>query len=288
MKKVALSFIFLSMAFSITAGGPWPQKKGNFYVKVSEWWVVFDQHFTDQGLIDPNTTTGLFSTTLYAEYGISDRFTATVYAPLLSRNYMNNLVSLTTNEVLVPGEAINRIGDIDFSAKYALTKLFPVSATLTLGIPTGVASAGVAGNLQTGDGEFNQLLQVDVGQGFQYSEKVAGYFTSYAGVNNRTKGFSDEFRYGIEGGLSFVEDRLWLIGRVSGVESFQNGETAATVSSTSIFSNNSEFTSYGVEAAYYISKKYGFSASFASVFRGKIIAAAPSYSIGFFYDMGKA
>jgi hypothetical protein len=287
MKKSILFLVFMSMVFSLAAGGPWPQKKGNFYVKLSEWWIVFDQHYTDSGLIDPNVTTGLFSTTLYAEYGISDRLTATVYAPLLTRNFMNNLVSSTNNEVLVPGEAINRIGDLDISAKYALSRSFPIAATLTLGIPTGVTSAGTEGNLQTGDGEFNQMFQLDAGQGFKYSEKVSGYFSGFAGVNNRTNGFSDEFRYGVEGGVSFVDSKLWVIGRVNGVESFQNGETAATVSSTSIFSNNSEFTSYGVEAAYYITKRIGFSASVTSAFRGKVIAAAPSYSVGFFYDMSK-
>jgi hypothetical protein len=287
MKKSVLFLVFMSMVFSLSAGGPWPQKKGNFYLKLSEWWLVFDQHFTDQGLIDPNTTTGIFSTTLYAEYGISDRLTAVVYAPLITRNYMNNLVSLTNNEVLVPGEAINRIGDIDVSARYALSRSFPVSATLTLGVPTGVSSAGVEGNLQTGDGEFNQMLQLDAGQGFKYTKNIAGYLSGFVGLNNRTNGFSDEFRYGMEGGVSFVKNKLWVIGRINGVESFQNGDTAATTSSTSIFSNNSEFTSYGIETAYYITQKIGVSASVASAFRGRVIAAAPSYSIGFFYDMSK-
>lgn len=287
MKKLILLLFFMSMFCGLKAGGPWPQKKGNLYLKLSEWWLVFDQHYTDQGLIDPNITTGLFNTTLYAEYGVTNRFTATVYAPLLSRNYMNNLVSMTNQALLVPGEAINRIGDIDISAKYAISTSFPVAVTATFGIPSGVASAGSEGNLQTGDGEFNQMLQIDVGQGFNISESVSGYFSLYSGVNNRSNGFSDEFRYGLEAGVSFVGNKLWLIGRVNGVESFQNGETAATISSTSIFSNNSEFTSYGVEAAYYVSKRIGFSASVASAFRGKVIAAAPSYSVGVFYDMSK-
>ncbi|WP_235296958.1 hypothetical protein [Portibacter marinus] len=287
MKKQYIVAILFLYAGSLLAGGPWPQKKGQVYLKLSEWWLVFDQHYTDQGLLDPNITTGLFNTTIYAEYGFTDRLTGIVYAPLLSRNYMNNLISATNQELLVPGEAINGLGDIDITAKYAISRSFPVSVSLTLGLPTGVPSAGSEGNLQTGDGEFNQLVQIDAGQGFQLSENIGAYFSALVGFNNRTRGFSDEFRYGLEAGMGLLNNRLWLIGRLNGVESFQNGETAATISSTSIFSNNSEFTSYGAEAAYYVTKRFGVSASFASAFRGRIIAAAPSYSVGLFYDMSK-
>ncbi len=290
MKKIYIILALVIFGSNLKAGGPWPQKKGNLYFKLSEWWMVFDQHYTDQGLIDPNVTTGLFNTTIYAEYGITNRLTGMIYTPLLSRNYMNNLISRTTNEILVPGEAINRIGDSDVSLKYALStgeKFIPVSATLTLGLPIGVASAGSQGNLQTGDGEFNQMLQIDAGGGFNISEKISSYASGFAGFNNRSNGFSDEFRFGVEAGFSLANNKLWIIGRLNGVESLKNGDTAATASSTSVFANNAEYTSYGVEAAYYISRRLGVSAGFASAFRGEIIAAAPSYSVGVFYDMSK-
>ena len=95
---IFISVIFLNVSF---AGGPWPQPKGKGYFKLSEWWTVFDQHYTDQGLIDPNVTTGIFNTSLYAEFGITNRLTAQFNGALLSRNYMNNLRSATTEELLV-------------------------------------------------------------------------------------------------------------------------------------------------------------------------------------------
>lgn len=290
MKKLLVVLFCLGILNSINAGGPWPQKKGNIYFKLSEWWLVFDQHYTDVGLIDPNVTNGIFSTNVYVEYGITNRLTGVVYAPLLVRNYMNNLVSKTTNEILIKGEAINKIGDADLSLKYAISKgdnFLPISATLTLGLPTGTSSAGTDGNLQTGDGEFNQMFLVDVGGGFNINKEVSSYASGFAGLNNRTNGYSDEFRFGLEAGISFLKNKIWIIGRLNGVESFKNGDTAETNTSTSIFANNSEYTSYGIEAAYYVTKNIGFSASFASAFRGEIIAAAPSYSIGVFYDMSK-
>lgn len=291
MKNILLIIVLVITSINLSiAGGPWPQQKGKGYFKLSESWIIFDQHFTDAGLLDPNITTGIFNTNFYGEYGITDQFTGIINGPFFTRNYTNNLVSGTTGEVLVPGEAVNALGDIDLGFKYGfkLTSLeIPVSATLILGLPTGKASAGTQGNLQTGDGEFNQMLQIDAGAGFNLTPKINSYFSTYIGFNNRTNGYSEEFRYGLEAGLGFMGRKLWVIGRVGGVESFKNGETAATITSTSIFANNTEYTSFAVEAAYYVTKRVGFSASYAGAWRGEIIAAAPTYSVGVFYDLGR-
>ncbi|MFT4535929.1 MAG: hypothetical protein ACJA1A_002829 [Saprospiraceae bacterium] len=279
------STIFISASF---AGGPWTQKKGIGYFKLSEWWITYDKHYTDSGELDPNITSGIYNTSFYGEYGLSDRFTAILYAPLFSRSLYNNEVSGTTGDTVQPGEAVNSIGDVDVSFKYGLTASgakFPISATLTLGLPTGITGKGERGTLQTGDGEFNQSIQIDAGTGFKIG-KTNAYFSTFAGINNRTNGFSEEFKYGGEVGAGLFNQKLWLIARLNGVESFNNGSEEST-GNTSIFADRAEYTSYGLEAAFYITKQFGISASFASAFRGKIIAAAPSYSVGVFLDLSK-
>ena len=287
MKRAKLLFLFIvSIQLTAFAGGPWPVKKGKAYIKLSEWWTVFDQHYTDRGFLDPNVTTGIFNTNFYTEYGITDQFTVIANANLFSRTYMNNLKSGTTGEILVPGEALNSIGDIDLGFKYGfkLGKKIPVALSLVLGIPTGVQSGGSQGNLQTGDGEFNQIIQVDIGGSFSLG-KIPAYYSAYTGINNRTQGFSDEWRLGAEAGLGLFDKKLWLISRLNIVDSFKNGATAETNSSTSIFSNNSEFSSIGLEANWYVSQKFGISAGAAGAFRGEIIAAAPSFNVGVFLDL---
>ena len=288
MKKslfiIAISAFF---ATSIYAGGPWPQAKGHGYFKLSEWWTVFDQHYTDQGLIDPNVTTGVFNTSIYAEYGFTDRLTGVVNAPFFSRNFMNNLLSQTTNELIVAGEAINTFGDVDLSLKYGLSQpgsKIPVALTVGVGLPTGTASGGSQGNLQTGDGEFNQFIQLDAGGGFNLGN-LPGYASGYVGFNNRTKDFSEEFRYGLELGLATPNRKLWLVSKLTAVESFKNGATAETITSTSLFANNTEFVSIGIEASFYIKENFGVTAGVASAFRGEVIAAAPSYTVGIFYQL---
>ena len=203
-KRVCIALFIVSFSTSLFAGGPWTQKKGLGYYKISEWWLVYDKHYTSTGQLDPNTTAGVFNTFFYAEHGVSDRFTALVSANIFARNLNNNVVSKTTGELLIPGEAINGIGDIDVAGKWAINKpgaSTPMAVTVLLGIPTGQVGKGQFENLQTGDGEFNQMLQFDIGRGFKLIPGLQTHASGFLALNNRTRGFSDEFRYGGEFGL---------------------------------------------------------------------------------------
>ncbi len=290
MKKTILfAVIIVCLSTSAFAGGPWPQKKGKAYIKLSEWWTVFDTHFTTRGFEDPNVTTGLYNTSLFVEYGFTDRLTGIFNAPIYSRNFMNNIVSGTTGEINVEGEAINTFGDVELGLKYGLNKpgsKFPMSLSLTLGIPTGESAGGTQGNLATGDGEFNQLIQYDIGTGFKLG-KVTGYASAYAAFNNRTNDFSEEFRYGLELGFSFLKERVWLVGKFSVLESFRNGDFNEAVTNTSVFADKAEFVNLGAELNVYVTKKIGISAGFTEILTGEVIAASPSYSVGVFVDLSK-
>ncbi len=278
-----LALLLLSVNVSF-AGGGWPQAKGGGYIKLAEWWVISNQHYTDNGMIDPNVTTGIFNTTLYAEYGFTNRLTGILYAPLFSRTYFNNTVSATTGEVILPGEAINSIGDADISIKYGLitNKMVVLSATLTLGLPLGISDGGSQGTLQTGDGEFNQMLQLDASTSWQLGS-LNMYGSVYGAFNNRTNGYSDEVRYGVELGATFWQNRITAIGRLFGITSMKNGDSIEPGNATSIFANNTEFLSFTPELNYNINDHFGVSASYGIAFSGRLIFANPSYSVGVYY-----
>lgn len=282
---IIIVFLVVFTAPLLWAGG-WPQPKGHGYFKLSQWWVISNQHYTDAGLIDPNVTTGVFNTSLYAEYGFTNRLTGVLYFPFFSRSYFNNTISGTSGEVLIPGEAINSIGDTDIGLKYGLIVNKPVvlSATLMLGLPLGNESGGSLGNLQTGDGEFNQLLQVDAGTAFQIAKQNA-YANAYIGYNNRTNNFSDEIRFGVETGITFLNNKITAIARLYGIRSLKNGDLEAGINSTSLFANNSEHLTISPEVAYNINEKWGVSASYATALSGKIIFADPAYSVGIFFKL---
>lgn len=279
--------ILFCLFFSATLmAGPWPQPKGKGYFKLYEWWLRFDQHYTSTGELDPNATLGLYNTSVYAEYGLTDRLTGIINLPLYSRNVINNQISGTRGNVAIPGEAIGGLGDTDLSLQYALNapgSSVPIAVRLTLGLPLGEDAGGEQMNLQTGDGEFNQLLTLSAGKSLTQDL----YAIASVGFNNRTNGFSDEFRYDLEAGYGLANQRVWLTARVSGSESFMNGETAETISSTSVFSNNAEYLSVGGGLSVLLTRKVGVSLGAATAVSGRIIAAAPSFNVGIFVDTSK-
>lgn len=281
MKKTVFTLL-LGFSFSyLIAGGGWPQpKKGGFF-KIAQAWIIANQHFTDTGSLDPNTTFATYTSSFYGEYGITDRLTAIAYVPFFTRSLFNNTVSGTTGEVLNSGEAINSIGDIDLSLKYGLITNKPVvlSATLLFGLPTGNPSGGVEQVLQTGDGEFNQMIQFDVSTGKTFGNVNTWYSVS-VGFNNRTNDFSDEFRYGLEAGASLFDNKLLTILRFIGVESLRNGLPSAFSNSTSLFANNAEYLAIAPEIAYNINSNFGVSVGVSGALYGRIILAAPTYSFG--------
>ena len=287
LPKLILSLSLLIGMISTTfAGGGWPQPKGHGYFKVSQWWLISDQHFTDAGLKDPNITMGVFNTSLYGEYGITNKLTGIVYFPFYSRALINNVRSATTEELLIPGDAINSIGDTDISLKYGIYAKNGLSMTVqgTLGLPLGNSAGGINNNLQTGDGEWNQMLQLDAGTSFKLGSLNA-YANVYGAFNNRTNGFSDEVRYGIETGAPFLKDKFYLIFRLFGITSLQNGTSTSMINSTSIFANNSEHLTFSPELNYFFNENWGVSANAAIPLRGKIIFSAPAYSAGVFFRL---
>ncbi|TCI92637.1 hypothetical protein [Tenacibaculum sp. M341] len=285
MKKVIITIIF-TILLTTNSFAQWTKGKGNGYYKLSAWYLNYDQHFTDTGAKDPNTTRTQFNTNIYAEYGIIDKLDVIAYVPFFSSVSENNVVSGTTGDIIENGESLSSFGDIDFGVRYALYKKgkWAADIKLLLGLPTGNETGGTDGSFQTGDGEFNQFLSSSLGYATSINN-LPFYAKSYLGYNNRSEGFSDEFRTGLEAGINLFDTKFWLITRINVVKSLKNGTLNAISGNGSIFANNIEYSSFGFEGAYYITKKLGVSLSFDSAFSGRIIAASPSFSGGIFLDI---
>ncbi|MDY8136569.1 hypothetical protein [Aquimarina sp. 2201CG5-10] len=288
MKLKNLAFVSILLLSISTTTGQWSKGKKNGYYKLSAWSLVSDQHYTDTGNIDPNATRGFFNLNFYGEYGITDKLDIIAYVPFFSRTYQNDQISGTTGEVIQQGEDLNGIGDSDISIRYGILQKnnFAIATTLKLGLPIGNDSGGSDGSFQTGDGEFNQHIQLDFGIPFTI-KKTPLYAKTYFGYNNRTQDFSDELHFGGETGISFWNKKIWLIGRLNAVQSLQNGDKSAQNAQGSIFANNIEYTSVGGEIAYYITKKFGISFTYTSTISGRIIYANPSISGGIFLNIKK-
>ena len=280
--KVIIVVGFLTlMGFPIIAGGGWTSKKNSAFVKFNQFILVADRYYNPEGNSIPvEPTISLFTSSVYAEYGITDRLTGVIYFPFFSRSTLNSLKKL--NGTISEGDELNSLGDTDLTLKYGLiqNKSIVVSTSLTLGLPLGVSAGGSTKSLATGDGEFNQMITMEASHSFY---PVNAYLTALVSLNNRTKSLSDEFRYGLEAGYTYK--KFIGIMRLYGVKSLNNGST--TIDPVQgVFSNNVEYMSLTYELAYNFSDKFGLSVSKGTAFSGKRILANPTYTIGAYLNFG--
>jgi hypothetical protein len=280
MKKVFLSvFVLLIFSSGLFAGGGWTPKKGSGYLKLGQNAIYADRYYSPDGSLIDITTIGLYTTSIYGEYGLSDKFSVIAYVPLFVRNTLNKKRFRFSGRE-EPGDELNTFGDMDLSLKYGFyqSENWNLSARLTLGLPTGTTGGGETGILQTGDGEFNQMLRLDA------SRPVFGngWLSAYAAFNKRSNDFSDEWRVGAELGYKLWE-HFSAAAKVDVVQSFFNGAATLSLGNT-IFGNNVEYISPAVELAYQCDSGLGVSVSAAGAVSGKNVLAAPNYGAGVFWN----
>lgn len=279
MKKV-IQILFIGVltfgSIDLHAGGGWINQKTAGYFKLSQNVIRAPQFFDSEGTIIDIPTISLYTTSIYAEYGLSDKFTGILYAPFFVRSTLNRIKLQQSGDVN-PGDQINSIGDINVGLKYGFFQDKPVvmAASLTLGIPSGSSDSF----LQTGDGEFNQLFKIEASHSIK---NTPFYATAIVGFNNRTNDFSDEFHWG--GEVGGVWDNFIGIMKIYAVESLFNGDAGAN-GSNGVFANNTEFFSFTPELVYLINDSWGVSGAGGFALSGKQILAAPNWSIGVFLSI---
>lgn len=282
MKKLLTGLALSTLSLSAFAGGGWTQAKKEGYFKLGQSYIFADQFYSKSKEKTSITEFSLYTTSLYGEYGFTDRVTGLLFAPLYVRSVLNRQVSANTGAELAAGDAFGGLGDIDLGFKIALVKDKPivVAASLVFGLPTGGVGKGDTELLQSGDGEFNQLIQLDAS-----GSTNDFFFGAKIGFNNRTEGFSEEFRYGVEAGYSKT-DKWYFLSKYDAVTSLMNGDENAG-NGGSIFSNNIEYNVVTAELGVHVTPKFGVSATVLIPTAGRNTLSAPNYNLGLFYKVKK-
>ncbi|MEP4533930.1 MAG: hypothetical protein ABJ004_12655 [Cyclobacteriaceae bacterium] len=280
MRKNLLTVIVLTLVFQSYAGGGWVHNKYKGYFKVAQNMIRSPHFFDSDGNTVDIPTVSLYTSSIYGEYGLSDNLTAVAYIPFFVRSTLNK-VEFRQSGNTIDGDAINSFGDTNIGLKYGFfqNRKVVMAASLTLGLPLGSSEVSSERILQTGDGEFNQLVKIEASHSF---DKAPFYASLLLGFNNRSKGFSDEFHWG--GEVGFTSERVIAILKVYGIESLYNGDSLGNAQSNGVFANNTEYLSYTPELAYIINGSLGLSTSAGFAFSGKQILAAPNYSVGMFFS----
>ena len=258
--------------------GPWPQKKGHGFYKLGFGFVQANRFYELGGNRISIPTLSDYTASFYGEYGFTDRITGIAYIPFVQRITLNRQVGSVTGAVLFDGAENTGPADSDLGVRFGILERGSTvaSASLMLGLPIGDSSH--ENGLFTGDGEFNQHISLGVGHSFY---PIPAYVAIEAGYNNRTQGYSDEFRYHLEAGYTFNQ-RATLITKLRGLESLDNGDDSIMGGMGGLSANNQSYISYGTELAFSITSNVGISFSVEGAFRGENILSAPAYSTGIY------
>lgn len=277
--RIILSALLLLIGTQAFAGG-WNRDRGSLYVKFGERAIIAKNFYDFSGEAIPIRTIGNYSTVLYAEYGLTDKWDALIYAPFFIRNTLNGQVGAQSGRELVKGEINDGIGDFDIGVKRLLfnNDNGVMSVSLWAGLPTGESDHPQG--LLTGDGEFNQFLNFEYGKSIG-SKSFGGLSL---GFNNRAPGFTDEVKAGAEIGTKLNKD-LWIIGKVNLLKSFENNLGSPNPNAQGLFANNVNYLAVGTEFSYNFYQNFSLVGGVFTALYGKNILAAPAFELGFSYEI---
>ncbi len=203
------------ISMPLMAGGGWVSDPGTGYIKFRQRMIYGDQFFNRAGMVIPIRTTGVYTTGIYGEAGIAENWEVIIDMPVYFRMTLNE-VRFESSGRMEPGDAYNGIGDLTVGVKRQLfARQWVGAVSLFAGMPTGNPTGGRTGLLSSGDGEFNQMVRIDVGRSLY---PLPMYINFYGAFNHRTKGFSEEVYLGGEAGYTGKRvgailriDRLWSL-----------------------------------------------------------------------------
>jgi hypothetical protein len=265
--------LFIVIPHESVLAGAWPQKKGGGYYKISFRYLSGEKIYNSDGVKIPIPKFTDYTLGLFGSYGLTDKLTAFMNVGLFRSTKLD-----TSSQAFGSDTDVSGFGDISVGLKYGIVQLGKtiISAKLIFGIPTGLSSPD--GGLWLGSGNANQLIGLEAGHSFWPS---GFYLTEGIAFNNQTNGFSNQFRYYIEGGYRFSKSLL-LIARLHGLISFDNGDPNV-LGGFGSYQNDQQFLAYNAELVYSITDHWGVSAYYESGTNGKNIISAPVLNFSVFF-----
>ena len=292
MKTFIVILTLVLTGSAVVAQSGWTQPRNSGYFKLSQNFVRAGSFFNPDGDIIDITTTSVYVTGVYGEYGFTDRLTGVINAPLFVRSTINDKES-TVDGTIIPGDEFNGIGDISLGVEYGLIHGKPSVLAISgmVKLPTGENVGGNSELLQSGDGAwgFTALLQgshsfypkpfyVSLHAGYQWR----GVADLEYSAGTETVNYDDAARWGFE--LGWTPDVHWLVAlKIANVIALGNGTGGGVTGGSSMFGNSISYFGITPEVTYFLDNGIGFSFSIGMAAFAKNILAAPSFNVGVVY-----
>lgn len=279
MKKFLLSalviFIIILNSTNLYAGA-WTQKSKSGFYKLGLRYISATNYYDLEGdkREIPKLTDLLIS--LYGEYGLNNEITIILNMGILESIKINDLT--TNGTIISSGGSNSGLADSEIGLRYKLWQGdgSVLSTEFFLGIPVGNTNNALG--LYTGDGEFNQNINILYGMSFY---PIPLYLSVQAGYSNRTGGFSDEIKFATEIGFNLIPNILLAL-KINGVETLDNG-SKSVFGGSYLHSNNQKYIAFGPELSYSFSNSLGISVGFESAANAANVPSALAYAIGLYF-----
>ena len=295
MKKATIiSWLLLAFAFQPAhAQSGWAQPQGAGFFKASQGLIRAGSFFNPDGEAINITTTSVYISSLYGEYGLNARLTALLDAPLFVRSTINNRES-TVDGFVIPGDEFNGLGDISLGLQYGIIqgKKIVLAASGRVKLPTGENVGGRSELLQSGDGAWGFTGMLHASHSFYprpfYATLSAGYqWRGRAQLNysagRETTDYDDAFRWNGEIGWTPADSPWRLALKLDQVIALENGSGGGLSGGSSIFGNRISYLGITPEVSYMLENGWGLAASVGTVAAAKNILAAPLLNLGVVY-----
>lgn len=285
MKGLIVGLAVLSTPATALAQA-WTKDAGDAYLNVSFRHMSGDRYYgAEFNAVDLDTTFRQSSLSIYGEVGVVDRWlTATFGGELLRQSQLDD-------RGLTRGFGDLRVG----LWSGLLTEPLRLTVGLEVGLPTGdpAPRAGTpdgditARSLPTGDGEVEVIPTLAFGVSLGGGDwPLRHYVSGNLSYQIRTNGFADAIGYKLELGTKIdlaILDRVWLIGRLTGVESFATNAEAAA--GELHLGDGLTHTTIGVELFASIWEGLGAAVGFDNAVRARGIIAARPFYVTLSYDL---
>ncbi len=265
-----LTCVMISDSFIAHAGG-WTQPKGKGYFKLSQQVIRAESLFTANGSKTEIPTVSGYTTSLYGEFGLTDRVTLVGYMPVYAHFGVD-----------VEGfDSTAGVGDGDAGVRIGILTKGPtvVSLQAMAGLPLGESGGDIV--LWTGDGEFNQHVSFQVGHSLY---PAPAYLIGEIGYNNRKSSdnrddnYADELRYSLQAGYTIAE-RMGVSVWLRGVEALDRADDEFHPR------NDLEYLSFGAQIDFHVSPNAGITAGMSRFTRSHNLLDAPVWEVGLFLKL---
>lgn len=204
MKHIYILLILFSIG-KLPAQSGWTRPQHGLFIKLDYSTLTGNKYYDAENVQYTTPDFKQTSINLYAEYGLTDRWTFMLFAPAYKSNQFENT------------ESANGLGDLRFESKYRLTShTLPIAFSLGVELPTGkkhVLVNATDGSMTTQDlplGAGALGLHATLAISKSYHRMYGSVFTAYQ-YRSKFEGqdLLDAFSVGLEWGYQII-DPLWF------------------------------------------------------------------------------